>query len=200
MPRKSLSGVHVRPATELDYDQIEKFLDHQARTQAFGYCFSEGELKRRLSKWTGFKITDFQLAFESEKIVGCLAPWSPFEAKRNVLEKIPLHYQLYRPFISMPKAGEALRPIYLTHLEIHHELPEKRRGQIFRMLVDRVQWPKSAHMLSFCDYAHNRFALSLGGHILNQVPMKLYTVAATGAQPRFPETETREPGFEIALV
>jgi hypothetical protein len=202
LARRGHDGRKARPE---DLPAIEAFLDRQERTRAFGFCYGEGELKRRLETWDAFDASNFFLLEREGKIRACFALWSPSQAKVNVIERIPWYYQLYRPLAPVPRSGEVLRVMYLTHVGIDRELPAAERRECFGALFDHMAihaWDPAWHMVSFCDFPSSDFQNALRGrYLLQTIPMKLFTVRPSNSQPLDLEQESRaEPGFEMALV
>jgi hypothetical protein len=200
-----LGDLRARRAKLSDLPRLREFLDRQARGRAFGYCFAGGELERRLSVWDGLSIESFFLLERQGEVLGCFALWSPAGAKSNVIEKLPWHFGLYRPFVRFPRQGEALRAMYLTHLEIDRELPASDRAKLFALLFESMAeeaWDPSWHLVSFCDFPSASLAQGLKGHwLLQSVPMKLFTVRHADVPALVLDSRSmEEPGFEIALV
>jgi len=202
---KAPAEVNVRWALGSDRSRIESFLDVQNRAKPFGYCFVDGELRRRLQVWEGFLVEDFVLGENRQgEIVACFAPWSPGSAKVNVVEKIPFYFQFYRPLINVPRMGTSLDTLYLTHLEVDQKLPRDSRQKIFRALFDffyssEIRRQKMWHMISFCDYPATSFKEGLKGYLVNAIPMKLFNVRHR-EHARLDIKDKAEVGFEIALV
>jgi hypothetical protein len=95
--------------------------------------------------------------------------------------------------------------MYLTHLEVERELPAEERRALFGALFDfmaKDAWQRDWHMVSFCDFPALRLRSALKSrYLLQEVPMKLFTVRHAGAQAlQLDPKSCEEPGFEIALV
>jgi hypothetical protein len=198
-------GLSARRATAADLPALEAFLDRQARSRAFGYCYGSGELRRRLDSWPSLKPESFFLLEDSKGIAACFALWSPAPSKVNVIERLPWHFSLYRPLIRFPKIGSPLKAMYLTHLEVERTRPAAERRALFAGLFDWMSaqaWERDWHMVSFCDFPTLGMGDSLKGRFLTQeVPMKLFTVRHVDAEPlELMKRDREEPGFEIALV
>ena len=195
-------GIACRRALATDVVALRAFLDSQHRAKAFGYAFAEGELERRFETWEGFSISSFFLALDGRRIVGCFAPWSPSDAKRNIIERVPWYLTVLRPILRIPRQGQAVYANYLTHLEIDPSLGSADRRRVFSALF-RYYYAhhrdRTAHVVSFCDYSATRFHEGLGGFVLQKIPMTLFSVAHVDSHEQSIDG-CEEPGFEMALV
>lgn len=206
---KSERVAQVTRATPKDQDSLIEFLNRQNQAKAFGYDFGPQingrELERRLKIWDNFKLTDFWIARDPRgEILGCLAPWTPTRAKRNLMDGIPFYLRILKGLIPIPERGKELKTIYLTHLEIERTLRPLERREIFRQLFDRCYEEiktKEIHTVSFCDFSSNEFHAALSGYFKQLIPMTLYVARHDSTpKPAWVAGEELEPGFEIALV
>ncbi|EGH31772.1 hypothetical protein PSYJA_23498, partial [Pseudomonas syringae pv. japonica str. M301072] len=138
----------------------------------------------------------------------CVAPWDAEKIKRIVVEQMPLTQQLLRlgynalaplagrPGIAAP--GQALRDIYLTHLQVRHRDPE-----VFCALLD-VAWKqvrKDYSLMQLCLYDQDPLWKAMHRYHAFSLPMDLYTAPCGSHAAEFTESCAASiPGFEIYLV
>ncbi|MCK9692158.1 hypothetical protein [Pseudomonas syringae] len=208
VPRTSAKVRAVRAAPRY-LDALRAFLDSESSRQSFGCVFTEAEFERRLSQWPDFGIDSFLLAVDDrDNLLGCVAPWDAGKIKRIVVEQMPLTQQLLRlgynalaplagrPGIAAP--GQALRDIYLTHLQVRQRDPE-----VFCALMD-IAWKQVRNdysLMQLCLYDQDPLWKAMHRYHAFSLPMDLYTAPCGGHAAEFTEACAASiPGFEIYLV
>jgi hypothetical protein len=208
MPRAT-DPIRVVQAQPHHADALRRFLDAESAGQPFGCVFSETEFARRLQTWPDFCIESFLLALDTRgNLLGCVAPWDAGRIKRIVLERLPLSLQTVRlafnalaPAFGRPRIaapGEALRDIYLTHLQV-----KQRDPAVFAALLDAA-WARVRGryaLMQLCLYDNDPLWPAMARYRSTHVPMDLYTLSSANAAPAIDGTSaSRIPGFEIYLV
>ncbi|MEP6692955.1 MAG: hypothetical protein ABJD07_17490 [Gemmatimonadaceae bacterium] len=200
----------VRRAMPSDAPRIAAFFDAANSGLAFGF---RDELARRLSTWRGLAIDDFIFVEEGEEIVACVAPWSAAAVKETVVSRVPpalraaggVMRAMPRAPLRVPRAGEALRMLYLTHLAFAaHTTADARRRDVAAMLgVVFDQWRDAPwHCAALCDFDAWRLGDALRGYVQQTVPITVYAVVP----PKMPRAAARAmgagrpPAFEMAMV
>ncbi|NWF73525.1 MAG: hypothetical protein HXY51_10870 [Nitrospirae bacterium] len=209
-------GYTVTQGSADDLDELTDFLEQQHRCRPFGYCFRTGELERRLRVWDSpsarFALNQFIIMRGARgRIRGCLAPWAPTDAKTTFVDRFAFKVRLLRLIgrvltgIKFPKHGQALRILYLTHVETDLTLPLAERQRVFRAMLDHVvdsTRNRDWHILAFADFVQDPLATDLAEYVTYRVPMALYQVRSSRPEPRGIASPfgAVSPGFEIALV
>ena len=190
-------------------DALRAFLDTQSADQPFGCVFSEDEFARRLQTWPDFGIESFLLALDARgNLLGCLAPWDAAQIKRIVLERLPrpigalrLAFNAMAPVFGRPRIaapGQALRDIYLTHLQVRQRDPH-----VFAALLDAA-WARVRHeyaLMQLCLYDDDPLWPAMTRYRSTRISMDLYTLSTAGAAPPIDAASAALiPGFEIYLV
>ncbi|MCI3945642.1 hypothetical protein K0038_02684 [Pseudomonas syringae] len=203
------AGMRVLQAEPRHLDALRAFLGSESSRQPFGCVFSEAEFERRLSQWPDFGIGSFLLALDDhDNLLGCVAPWDAGRIKRIVVEQMPFAQRLLRlgynavaplagrPGIAAP--GNALRDIYLTHLQVRQRAPD-----VFAALLD-VAWTQVRNdysLMQLCLYDNDPLWPAMNRYRSVSLPMDLYTAPCSSKAPAFGEVSAASiPGFEIYLV
>ena len=214
----------VRNAYVGDLRKIRKFLYEQNIGRPLGHYFSleswsfdgsanRDELQRRLNDWDDFEINDFILVENRHngELVGCVAPWSPDEGRRLVVDRLPPALKILGRIIKLigrPPIveGQSVKTMNLTHLEIRSEVSAQLRCEIFSMMLDhlfRMPMIKDFHLISLADFKTETLMPALKGFVVHKTPASLYEVYAGGraaVRHSFPTTEKHAaPAFEIAI-
>ncbi|UJR81094.1 hypothetical protein [Sandaracinus amylolyticus] len=196
-PRPRLRDVRVRAATSGDREALEAFYESRQRARFAGF---RGDFARRLRAWPGHAIERFVIAEDARSaIIGCVAPWSPSPAKETFVSRVPPHLaragRVLEPWIRVPKDGETMKILYLTHLEAE-------RPDVLRAMIDLVRErtrDERAHFVALPEYAQFALGDALRPYVVESVPITLYSVHAPGFDGA-PIALDRAPGFEMALV
>jgi hypothetical protein len=201
-------GLRTRRAAERDLPAIAALVDADARRRPFGYPMPERELRRRLGVWPGLRIDSFLVAERDGTIVGCLAPWDAAPVKESIAWSYAgamrrtrfahdvAAWLLRRP--RLPRAGEAFRSQYLTHIAIPTDEPA-----ILRALLDaaHAQARKAGfHFLSVPAPVGDALDPGYRGYLATNLRAQMYLVSLP--EDRLPNgmESWRMPGFEMALV
>lgn len=191
----------VRRANSSDLEILNQFLDD--KDVSFGEVFNQSNLQNRFKSWKNLKPESFYLCFSEDKLVATFAPWSPLSKKNKVL-RIPFYFKILRLFFNLPKAGESLEILYLTHLKFSSSLNQKQTHNAFLSMLNffynNHESLQDYHLVSFCDYPALDLVSSLKSqYISSSIPMKLFTVRHKN-KPKFEANKQQTFGFEMALV
>jgi hypothetical protein len=199
----------VRWAEPADLGRLTAFIESENRSLHGGF---RGELARRLATWDGLAISDFVIASRGDSIVACAAPWSASKAKQMLVSRLPASMGLLERasqllpggWLRLPRAGDALRVAYLTHLTFAARLTDPDRLAVFRAMLDRVfdRWPGvDWHCLAFADFAEWNLGRVMRGYIRQSVPITVYAVLPPGSAPaNAGRPAGNPPAFEMAMV
>jgi hypothetical protein len=203
----------VARGTEADRDELRAFLDRQSKKRHLGFVYqgADDELDRRLRSWHGFSMGSFFVARDaSRKIVGCFAPWDHSAGRRIIVDNFPAGLSLAVKVAkglgkNLPRPGDELRILYLTTLEIDHDLDRQRRGEVFGALLDRLYatgMVDDFHMVSYCDYTNESLLHAVEpSYFTQKTPTLLYQMHLPGAPGVVREKELRcHAGHEMALT
>lgn len=183
--------------------KLRAFLDACEREKHLGYSFVGGASDAwqfRKATWPHFEIEKFLVILKNDKIIACALPWSPSFAKRMLVTKISwavksLLFLGRLVGVRLPKLGESIETIYLTHLGIQ---PGEDKNRIISELLGAAKemYPR-AHMISFA--AQPGAAKEMKGFILQEVPVNLYAVTTNeDLAPSCPAGQ--DVSFEMGLV
>lgn len=157
------SKYQYRFATKDDYFALKEFLYFENSKKRLAYNFTkkdDGELERRLKVWPDFKLTDFFLALEGEKIVGCFAPWSGSTLRKLVVVEASFLYMVIGRILPLlgrdiVAPGKALNVQYITTIEVDSAKDVNERKEIFGNMIDELFFRRTHvkyHITSFFDY------------------------------------------------
>lgn len=209
LPPNPPGNVRVVQALPRHADALRAFLDQESAQQAFGCVFTEEVFSRRLQTWPDFGLGSFLLALDArDNLLGCVAPWDAGRIKRIVVDRLPMSYQALRlvvnavaPLAGRPKIaapGEALKDVYLTHLQIRQRDPH-----VFAALLDAA-WARTRRqyaLMQLCLYDNDPLWPAMGRYRTLSTPMDLYTApCGEKTSALSPEIKRGVPGFEIYLV
>ncbi len=220
-------GLSIREARASDLDAVIDFLDQQQTARPFGYCFDD-ELPRRLRAWPGFGFERFFIVEDRRgRIRAVAAPWSPGDAKRTMVERLTpslvwaerLVAQLpttrYFRWPHLPRVGEALEILYLTHLEFDLSASAAEREAALGLLVSEAidrHADEPWNFLSFADFDSQSLRKGLGGFFWQAIPMSLFSVhrlegdASAGehnrriSRPLSIAPDSPPPAFEMCII
>lgn len=205
-PWASKSKFKVSNATSADVDLVKTFLNDSESKKAFGAVFDESDndcWAFREKTWPAFKIEKFLLIKdENEKILACSLPWDPGFAKRMTVRKAPVFlrflFSLVKIFgLKMPKVGESLKTIYLTHLNFADSV-QKNKAEIVISFLNHLMFAnRYYHMISFAD--DSGISSMIKGFVIQKVPVSLFLVT-TDSNFKFHNDTGSAMGFEMGLV
>ena len=205
--------ITVSVAQEKDKKDLIKFLDEQNKKKLFGFVFNDeyNELERRFRDWDNFSLSSFFIARdESNKILGCFAPWDPSEGRKVILNQFPkfLHFlgKIMQVFgKKIPKKGSPLEILYLTHLELKHGLTKKQKFDVFNQLLDSLYESnivKDYHFFSFADFFVDNLTEGIKkNYILQESPNAFFQVCTSETKKIFNTDDIKvAPGHEMVLA
>jgi GNAT superfamily N-acetyltransferase len=85
LPKRPVSGVHVRPATAADIPEMVALWNRVNGQKQFAPVWTVEGFKARLAISPGLAIGNYRLAFRGDKLVGLLAIWDQEAFKRMVV-------------------------------------------------------------------------------------------------------------------
>lgn len=205
--KKGGASPRVRQATPDDLEPLTAYLAERARTRVLGEVLTAQRLAERLSLWPGLSLSDFLIARDGSRIVGCLAPWdtSIFKRTRVLGYRGSMLWQkrlfnlgagLMR-FPKLPPPGEHFRFVFLTHLEVDND-----DAAIFRELLlaayARLR-DRGLHFMSAFVPRGSPLTPAFKGFMTTRTAMTLYSVHRPDSRFADVDLTTLRPGFEMAL-
>lgn len=194
------SNVVTEPARPEDETELRHFLFEREKTRPFGLVIDDELWARRARTWPGFRTENFLVQRNARgNLVACTLPWDPGFAKRMTVRRAPV--TLRAAFAGLrglgwplPRVGESLSALYLTHLNFADEAD---RGLSLKSFVEHARrgHPR-AHFVSFAADAES--AGPMRGWIQQRVPVRLFTVSDESKVAEPPVART--PSFEMGLV
>ena len=210
---KSGEKLVVTRGTEDDREPLKEFLDRQSRTKAFGFVYTgpSSELDRRLKHWDGFSMASFFIARNPEgKIIGTFGAFDPGRGRQLYIDTIPPDKARLAKLgamvgLKVPRPNETIDMLYLTSLELDHELSSDQRLHVFDKLLSTLYksgLPKDYHIVSFCDYSKQSLLEVVSrGYMFDTTPVLLYQLHAPEATEVYRESDlTLPPGHEMVLM
>lgn len=201
-PWTTKSPVHTEKATLQDRDALLAFLRKCEKEKIFGANLegNDSDWNLREKSWPGYAVENFLIQKNSNgDIVACTFPWDPGFAKRMTVTKAPKSLTVAFSFLklagfSMPKLGESLKTLYMTHLNIQKGVDESQAIQSFLQYLLKIH--KDYHMISFADEIGVTHRLK--GFITQKIEVMLYLVALTEEAQL--QKGSQCMSFEMALV
>lgn len=197
----------VQPARPEDLGPLTDYLASRARTRVLGEYLTAERFAERLSLWPGFSLSDFLLAKDGDKIIGCLAPWdtSSFKRTRVLGYRGGMLWQKrafnaaasLMGFPKLPPPGEPFRFVFLTHLEVDDEDPTILR-ELLLAAYQRLHG-RGLHFMSAFVPRGSPLASAFKGFMTTKTAMTLYAVHRPDSRFSHLDLTTRHPGFEMAL-
>jgi len=107
--------------------------------------------------------------------------------------------------LKVPRPNETIDMLYLTSLELDHELSSDQRLHVFDKLLSTLYksgLPKDYHIVSFCDYSKQSLLEVVSrGYMFDTTPVLLYQLHAPEATEVYRESDlTLPPGHEMVLM
>jgi hypothetical protein len=206
-------AVDVSRGTEADRDELRAFLDRQNKRRHLGFVYSgeANELDRRLRTWDGFSMASFFIARDATgRIVGCFGAWDHSAGRRIIVDNFPTSLAMAlkvakRLGKNVPRPGDELRILYLTTLEIEHDLDKGARGAVMNAMLDSLYESgitADFHMVSYCDYTNESLLDAVeSSYFTQKTPTLLYQMHMKGAPGVVREKQLRcHAGHEMALT
>ena len=173
--------VTVAAGQDKDTNELREFLDSQNKKRMLGYVFAgeHDELARRFKDWDDFSIKSFYIARnEKGKVIGCFALWNPTRGRRIIIDKFPPALSMAVNIVKLmgrkaPKEGGELEILYLTTLELAHELTIDQKKYVFNEMLDALYKSginKKYHMIAFCDYDRENISSEMERTISSRRP------------------------------
>jgi hypothetical protein len=199
-------GPNLRRGTSKSIPAIVDCLDrYGARTQ-FAPSWTVETLPSELTP--GLSISDFFLALQGDRVVGCLALWDQGSFKQTVIRGYSGNMARFRKLInllaplggwpSLPQAGTRLNQCFASFLAVDHDDP-----QVFSTLLRAL----------YNEAARRRFDyLMLGlaeGHPFHRIAKayrpivyesQVYLAAWEDGYEQVANVDSRPPALEIALL
>ncbi len=210
---KSGEKLIVTRGADDDREDLKLFLDRQSRAKTFGFVYvgPSGELDRRLKHWDGFSMSSFFIARNSSgKIVGAFGVFDPGRGRQLYIDAIPPDKALMAKLgtlvgLKVPRPNETIDILYLTSLELDHELSSDQRLHVFDKLLSALYksgLPKDYHIVSFCDYTEQSLLEVVSrGYMFDTTPVLLYQLHAPEASEVYREADMAfPPGHEMVLM
>jgi hypothetical protein len=111
----------IREGSSVHWDALVAFVQRRNQYRPFTTAWSAESLQSKMSRWPGFQLSDFLIAFDAqENIVGCLAPWSS-EGHQDFM---PLSYGL-----KAHNFRQALKFLNVVGMTKKLTKPQSRTGQ-----------------------------------------------------------------------
>ncbi|HRE91894.1 MAG TPA: GNAT family N-acetyltransferase [Myxococcota bacterium] len=197
----------VSSARPEDLGPLTGYLAARAKTRVLGEHLTAERFAERLSLWPGFSLSDFLIARDGDKIVGCLAPWDTAGFKRTRV----LGYRggmLWQKrafnaaatvmgFPKLPPPGDPFRFVFLTHLEVDGEDPDILR-ELLLAAYQRLHG-QNLHFMSAFIPRGSPLGSAFKGFMTTKTAMTLYAVHRPDSRFADVDLTTRRPGFEMAL-
>jgi hypothetical protein len=220
-PARLMNSLLRQPAYSIgspDISDLMDFLDEQQRCREYGLQIKSHELAYRFRHWELLSQDDFLAVFDhTGRIIATTAPWSPHHAKTMTIERMPLSLKAIRRIGNsfrrglrpLPREGETVDTLYLTHLEISADLDPADRKRAFRTLLDAIfdkylKTPGSRwHMIGFADFCDWPVTSRFDGYLYFREGATLYSVEPPSAKETWAPNNGRRnvaPNFEMALV
>lgn len=195
----------VERATPDDLDEVARFLDEGQRSRTFGHRVDRKLLESRLASWPGLRVEDFLLVRDGAgALAACAAPWDPSPlrsyrvlAYRGAARAYPWLARLL-PGPGLPRAGERLRSVVLSHLEVRGDDP-----RLFARLLRAARAhaaPRRPHLVTSFVPLASPMRRAARGLLARRTPMTLFTLALPDGPWRGADFSTARPGFEMALA
>jgi hypothetical protein len=199
----------VSRASSSDVAALADFLDRQARKRQFGYCHDEASLRQRLQIWPGLSIRDFYLIRDAAgAIVACAAPWNAahgslrrtrvmaYQGRMRWVKRFYNAEAWLRGFKPLPKPGDCLQQVTLTHLEVKDDDPDLFRDLLSQIFTDYRN--QDLHFLNFMMPADSPWQTALHG-FRNQAIYFDLNLFLPSADVDCQSLRAARTGFEMAI-
>lgn len=200
--KKPAPTMDVGPASR---DELVAFLAERSKTRVLGEVLTPARFDERLATWPNLSLSDFIVARDRGRIVGCLAPWDTGSFKRTrvlgyhgSMAWMRRAYNLaaaVRGFAPLPKPGEHFRFAFLSHFEADD--PAVARA-LFLAAYARLR-SRGLHFMSVCIPRGSGLEAALSGFMVNRTNMTLYVVHPPDSVHAAVDFTTLRPGFEMAI-
>jgi hypothetical protein len=201
-------GYRLESLDPANLDELARFLATASAGLDLGYRYPQ-ELHFRLRAWPGFSLDRFLVARDpAGRIVAALAPWSPGEARRLIVDRLPPSLRVLFRLLGIlglhtVRESEELNICYLTHQAFDPELDSDQRGRLFRAMVDElfargVFMPY--HAVTFVDRPEAPLRPYLKGYVTHETEGLIYQVSHEGMATGRGSAMGRPLALEIATL
>ena len=137
-------AVAIERARPEDLPALVACLQRNGRRRQFHPVWSAEELGG--PRASGLRLEDFHVARRGGEVVGCAAVWDQRAFKQAVVRGYDARLALLRPLVNaarpllggprLPRAGQALRHAFLSHLAVDGDDPDVARALLAAALAD----------------------------------------------------------------
>jgi len=190
-----------------DQAELVAFLAARAERRVLGEVLDPARFAERLTLWPNLSLSDFLVARDRGRIVGCLAPWdtSPFKRTRVLGYHGKMAWMrraynlgaLVRRYPPLPRPGDPFRFAFLTHLEVEGSDPAVLHDLLLAAYA-RLR-PLGLHFMSAFVPRGSPLEAAFEGFMVNRTAMTLYAVHRPDSRWADVDLTTQHPGFEMAL-
>lgn len=205
---KPLPSLNLRHAVEEDRQPLMEYIANKKAHTPISFAQSAFDVTRLLQLWEGLHIEDFILALDSrDTIVGCTAPWCSSDVQKLYAKAYSTKGRTAQTIFkclsylgithTLPRVGEALNPVYLTHLLVDNP-------DIFYSLLYYVfKRTSKSKFLIYYDFTGHLTTLPPKPFISMGIPCGLYCVLPhdeTVPELLKPRSFRAPPDFEAAFL
>jgi hypothetical protein len=172
----------IKRASEKDLKAIIE-LYNQDNNRPFAHDWTN-EINHRLKSWSHFKIDNYVLVYQDNKLVATTCSWNAKKNKQIIISKIPLMLKLLSPILShlpfvkikpLPVENEPLDILYLNRFAFSSELRQKDKKSI---LAETIQFffESPENLIAYADFHTESYLKNNSFYFKEALDMGFYTV------------------------
>lgn len=202
---------NINPCS-LDDIELKSFFDNSNHQKKFSQLLDSKELKRRELNWDNYQGLYTVKDSDTGQILATFSPWSSSSGRKIIVDRVPKKLKKASTFLKLfgvhlPKEGEEMKILYITHLVFNQSIPQTQYSLIINAIVNFIKENKMDKNQDFIAFAEDRSEKSPG--ILSQILEKRYFIQKTPTTlyQVLPQGELKQllpkgqkPYFEMALA
>ena len=146
---RSTAGIRIATANATTIDGVIEFVNREFRKKQFAPAYGIDDL--RGARLSGLRIEDIYVAFDGERIVGCIACWDQSHVRQVYVERYSRALKLARPFYNLfagvssrkalPDPGNRIPFFYLAWIAVENDDRAVFRELLEHIYAERRQGP-----------------------------------------------------------
>ena len=204
---KPLESLVIRWATPEDHLPVTRYIAEKKANKPISFAQSHLDVTRSLEQWEGLDMKDFMIALDSNgEVVGCTAPWrftnhtiyaKAYSPKGKTIQTMSNYLSYLGMTHSLPAAGQALEPVFLTHLLADNS------DIFYSLLHNTFKQISKTEFLVYYNFEGHLITLPPKPFISSTIPCGLYSIIPsdeTVPEILKPRPFRSPPDFEPAFL
>jgi hypothetical protein len=148
--RKKSSDFNIQNATMNDVPTLVQFLNEEGRNRQFFPCYSQKDFEENSGILQDLKVSDIQLAYRNNELIGCCGLWNQTRFRRWKVEGYSRELKIFRPLVNVFLAICGFPQLPPEHQSFQYRLLslvciKNNDKKVFRELLNSVMNQEVSH-------------------------------------------------------